>query len=55
MMPHMNKPDRYIYLRVYVITEMPVSMLPFSVMAAQAAKLGGRLSADSKLLVHNGL
>lgn len=27
----------------------------FSLMAAQAAKLGGRLSADSKMLVRDGL
>lgn len=55
MMPHMKKPNRYIYLRVYVIIEMPTSMLLFSLMAAQAAKLGGRLSADSKMLVRDGL
>lgn len=30
-------------------------MLLFSLMAAQAAKLGGMLSADSKMLVRDGL
>lgn len=54
MMSHM-KPNIYVYLRVYVITEMPTVMLLFSLMAAQAAKLGGRLSADSKMLVRDGL
>lgn len=55
MMPHMKKPNRYIYLRVCVIIEVLMSSLLCSLMAAQAAKLGGRLSTDSKMLVRDGL
>lgn len=55
MMSQMKRPNRYICLPVYVIIEMPTIMLLFSLMAAQPAKLGGRLSADSKMLVRDGL
>lgn len=53
-MSHTKKPNIYVCLCVYV-SEMPMIMLLFSLMAAQAAKLGGRLSADSKMLVRDGL